>query len=348
MKLALGYNPKYLEKEIQIPNEAHLVELGISEYLNLKNSEKKFPSLSLHISKSPIVESIAVQDEFIAKICDTVDCEDFISAGFHLTGERFNGIGRLGFSSHYLPSKELEERAIRFLKKFREQSKLETWIENANFYSGSFEEIKNCYQSLNYVANKSQSSLIIDLSHLKIDCGNNKLDPLFFIGLIDWKIVKEIHLSGIVEDKYGVLHDGHSKVVHSSVWKLFENITHLLNENVYINLEHTDPSLAEQDLIEQDIEKLLTIFKRSRLKRTSLDPERYAKGYLAKLLTKWIPGLEDALNEEGINLQKSIDEWIQSLDASGQRLSFSNHEILDSERDRVVEAAHHYLEFIQG
>lgn len=347
-KIALGYNPAFLAPNIDIYQKADLIELGIDEYLKYKSSNKDFSNLSLHISKSPIVDSTKSQDLFIEKLIKKLNLEDFISIGFHITGNMFEGIGQLGFSSHYSYSSLNEKQAIEFLKKIQKMTGLETWIENANFYSKSYHEVVESYKSLNRICEKSNSKIILDLSHLFIDCSNLGINPAFLIGIIDWKNVKEIHLSGIVEDQNGIFHDGHSRVVDERVWELFKQILPLLGNNVFINLEHTSANLALDGSILKDLSKLQNILNNHKVKTTNHYPIDYVKRYYTKLLPKWIPDLVNFLENSDYTLDSTVDGWIDYVLKNDINLSLSKNEIISCPKNKVFYAYEHYLEYIQG
>ena len=347
MKLALGYNPEFLQQGHYFDN-IDLLELGLFEYSQLLKKRICFPFLSLHLARSPITESVNIQNEYINQITKSINSKDFISVGFHLVGNRFSNIGQFGFSPHYEPSDEYEKNAIRFLKNIQVKLNLDTWLENANFYSSSFDEIQKAYISLVKIAKHSSSKLIIDLSHLVIDSCNNNIDPSYVIGLIDWSLVTEIHLSGIIEDKNGVLHDGHSQVVDERVWGLLEKVLPLINDDTYINLEHTDPCLIIDNKIKNDIKKLNEILSFIPKKNAkNLKPLLYVESYYCKLMKNWIPGLEDALVKEELGLRSTVHDWMKYCIKENIKLSLTVEEILDSERSINSFAPDHFLRFIQ-
>lgn len=151
------------------------------------------------------------------------------------------------------------------------------------------------------ICKESNAGLIVDLSHLYIDAKNNKFDPLILLGKIPWQYLVEIHLSGIIEAKDGVYHDGHSEPVNKEIWNLLMICLEQLvpcDKNLVLTIEHTVPSWgAKNETYLEDFAYLKTLVEN--INHVSHSQSEYApiyaRNYLKKLLYQWLPELEYAL-----------------------------------------------------
>lgn len=333
MNFSCSYNHHFSTGKLYPSDEVKLIELGFKAYRSLfvENTppEKvKHTPISLHISRSPITENEIYQDRFInEKLIDTQYDNRIISLGFHLCGDRNDNIGKLGFSSHYNHDHGSEDNAIRFLTKVRQVTKKPVWLENANFYSSSVNEIITNWKSFNRVVKESGSGAIIDLSHLIIDCKNNDINPTSMIGFIDWDSVIEIHLSGIIEGKDGALHDGHGTQVHPSVWELLRQILKLklVDKNVFINIEHSDDVWAEKtNLYKSDFDILKKLLSEPLSEISKAEYARvYAESYLKKLLNQEVENIKDISDFFNITPSELLNEWMDYVVSVDKRVALS-------------------------
>lgn len=349
MNFACSYNHHFSTGKLSPTDEVKLIELGFKAYHSLfleSNPPETIKStpLSLHISRSPITENKINQDRFIhEKLIDTKYDNRIISLGFHLCGDRNENIGKLGFSSHYNHDHESEDNAIRFLAKVRQVTEKPVWLENANFYSSSVNEIISNWKSFNRVVKESGAGAIIDLSHLIIDCKNNDIDPFVVIGFIDWDSVVEIHLSGIIEGKDGALHDGHGTQVHPSVWELLQQLLKLklLDNDVFINIEHSDNIWVEKnDLYKDDFEILKKILSEP-LRETSKSAHAraYAESYLKKILNQEVENIEEISDFFNITPSELLNEWLDYVVSVDKRIALS----IDDMDSLIEENSIHFI-----
>ncbi|CAH7004807.1 conserved hypothetical protein [Vibrio chagasii] len=333
MNLACSYNHHFSTGKLYPSNDVRLIELGFKAYQslfvnNLPSNKISSTPLSLHISRSPITEPEIYQDQFInEKLIDKKDDNRIISLGFHLCGDRNTNIGKLGFSSHYKHNDDSESNAIRFLTKVQQVTKKPVWLENANFYSSSVNEIISNWKSFNRVVKASGAGAIIDLSHLIIDCSNNNISPLSMIGFIDWNSVVEIHLSGIIEGKDGALHDGHGTQVHSSVWELLQQLLklELLDKNAFINIEHSDDVWSNKtELYNRDFDILKKLLNEP-IKQSSKaeHAQMYAQSYLRKILTQEVENIEEISEFFNITPSDLLNEWMEYVINVDKRIALS-------------------------
>ena len=253
MQIACSYNPMFLDDMSLISPNVQLIELGMEAYYSIFFEQTgDLPAyyhnhLSLHLARSPIVETCAYQDVFLEeKLLPLITDQRIISVGFHLSGSRYDNIGKFGFTSHYKSSPVYEKNCIRFVREVHDKTGKEVWLENANFYSKNISEIIENWRSVSRILENSNAKLIVDISHLVIDCANIGVSPDIFLGCICWDKVSEIHLSGIIEGRDGTLHDGHGKKIDTRSWLLLKKILDLnvLNNDVFVNIEHSEPSWA--------------------------------------------------------------------------------------------------------
>lgn len=333
MNLACSYNHHFSTGKLFPLDEVKLIELGFKAYQSLfvgNTPPEKFKHtpISLHISRSPITESEIYQDCFInEKLIDIKYDNRIISIGFHLCGDRNDNIGKLGFSSHYNHDHVSEDNAISFLTKVHQVTEKPVWLENANFYSSSANEIIANWKSFNRVVKESGSSAIIDLSHLIIDCKNNDIDPVSMIGFIDWDSVIEIHLSGIIEGRDGALHDGHGTQVHPSVWELLRQILklNLVDENAFINIEHSDNVWSEKtDLYKSDFDILKKLLSEPLIEISKSEHARvYAESYLKKLLNQEVENIKEISDFFNIKPSELLSEWLDYVVSIDKRVALS-------------------------
>ncbi|WP_448512212.1 multinuclear nonheme iron-dependent oxidase [Photorhabdus laumondii] len=352
MRIACGFNPNFLSGEIHIPSKVSMIELGITAYNILSVAEKRTPferyngKFSLHIARSAITEDIQSGCNYINNIMPRIiNTEKTISIGFHLCGNRKDNIGKYGFTPHYERSKRKERNAINFLKRVSHTYQIDTWIENSNFYSGGPSEISNAIISANYISKESNSKQIVDLAHLIINSVNAKVDPLIFIGMIDWDNVVEVHLSGIIEGKDGAFHDGHSERIHHIVWDSFEKIvsSKLIKKNCYINIEHTENSwLKNLSGYNNDFEKLNSILLKNKetSKPSNTNMSNYAKSYLSKTLLAAIKNKKEIEIAKSENIESLISSWILSIEESEVNLCLTKEE-----EDETINSVHYLKSF---
>jgi hypothetical protein len=362
-RIGAGFNPGYLnntDKGLSLPDDVAHLELGFSELLKWnKASVDDNRDLSLHLARTPITESFDSQDQYIEALMNGIPREEksvrqkLVSVGLHLTGSRSEGIGRLGFSSHYYPSEKAERNAIRFIDKVQERTGLSVWLENANFYSRSYKDIYASWKSTEKISRKSGAKLIVDLSHLIIDAANIGLSEEVLLGLVPWGDVKELHLSGIVEGNDGAVHDGHSLPVHERVWALLGKVKACLPESgdeIIVTIEHSDPVwVKNQTLHDADFEKLRGELRESKgVEKVSMadKSEVYAKSYLMRLLKQWIPNVEPACKQRMISYEDLVLDWLKEVaERKGSRIVMTQEELLLNGAESVEVASLSFSEF---
>ncbi|TGW14584.1 DUF692 family protein [bacterium NHP-B] len=342
-KIGAGFNPCFLNPKehpfhLSIPKCVSLLELGHEEF---KLSKSVFPpffkqALSLHIARSPIGEPKKAQDPYIEDLVHFLgENEDFLSVGFHLTGERHANIGRYGFSSYYNPNDPaLEERAIYFINTLQRRLGKTVWVENTNFYSPLVQNPLLLWRSVERICAKTGARVIFDLAHHMIDCQNSSIPPESLMGAVPWDCIIEIHLSGVTISKDGALHDGHNTRIPEQEWKLLDMA--LLSfvkdpSEIYVTLEHTDLDWRhDKEGFYADFERLRRVQKKcTRVPETIYAPfqDRYAKSRLKILLLRRMSDLCNFSDENDIDLNCVIDEWLLSLSLKqGERLVMSARE----------------------
>ncbi|MEY8197706.1 MAG: DUF692 family protein [Colwellia sp.] len=335
MKIAAGFNPNFITNTIPLNPDVKLIEIGLTAYNKLFTSQSiEIPSyrndFSLHIARTPISEKSSIQNDYIARNLSDISTNSRIrSIGYHLSGARNLNIGKYGMTSHYTASKISEKNAISFLKKTQDLTQKDVWLENANFYSETSKSILEAWNSTLYIAEKSNSTLIVDISHIIIDCRNNSLSPEIILGMIPWNKVSEIHLSGIVTGRDGILHDGHSQPINEECWRLFDHLLYnkLIPKDAYINIEHTDSIWSEfTDLYENDFNNLKTKISSDYKLNISMASNKinsYAKGYLKKKLVSSIENLSEVCTNLGFSENEIITNWFSNIDNSTVILALS-------------------------
>ena len=291
MKLGAGYNPALCAGSLELPNNVELIEFGLAEYSYVASTFEKKTNLSLHIARSPITEDKKTQVKYLEKLNEKINNNRLHSIGFHLSGERNSGIGRYGFTSHYTDSSTKRENAIRFIKSSQDLFQIPIWIENANFYSGSFNEVLKNFDAITDIVYKTDAKLIIDLTHLYIDVRNASGNIFEIINVIPWSNVAEIHLSGMIVGKDGVFHDGHNKPISEQIFALFSVISenYLDSCNLFVTVEHTDKDwINHKEEYFHDFHKITGILntKRDEIKsKINTTADQYARKYLYKIFT---------------------------------------------------------------
>lgn len=357
MRLACGYNHHIYTGELLPHNDVCIIELGFKAY-NTVFLKKALPrllekmQLSLHISRSPITESMQCQDSFIdEKLLGLKEDKRIISIGFHLCGDRSDNIGQFGFSSHYNKNEGSENNAIQFLKKVRQYTEKDVWLENANFYSSSVNEIIQNWKSFNHIVKESGAGSIIDLSHLIIDCQNNGICPSMMIGFIDWESVVEIHLSGIVIGKDGSFHDGHGSQVHDLVWVMLENLlkAKLIDDSVIYNIEHSDGNWLEKiDIYNNDFEKLKgTLGKNFSEGERNEKSKEYATLYLKKLLIQEVENIEEISEFFKTSTSDLLNEWIEHIMKIEKRIALSIDDMDSLISNKSIHFTQSFADFIE-
>ena len=350
MNLACSYNHHFYTGRLFPNKEVRFLELGFRAYNKIFFQDNpphylKDLNLSLHISRSPITESLQNQTTFIEeKLSDIRSDDRVVSIGFHLCGERDTNIGQFGFSSHYSGTPERERNAIGFIRRVQESTQKEVWLENANFYSSSAPELIANWKSFNRIVEQSKAKSIIDISHLIIDCENNGIESSMAIGFIDWSAVTELHLSGIIEGKDGTLHDGHGSKVHPRVWEILEQLlkAKLIDTSIIYNIEHSDENWAEQkDAYNDDFHKLKVLLNKSFIEgEKSKQATLYATGYLKKLLIQEVENIEEIACFFNMTRAELLEEWTTYISQSQKRLALS----LDDMDSVIASKSIHFID----
>ncbi|KYG61673.1 hypothetical protein AZI86_18435 [Bdellovibrio bacteriovorus] len=354
-----GYHPSHMMPAdstdfMSIPAEAQFVELGLAE-LERHNNIALYPGceLSLHLARSPICEDEESQNNFCEFVQEKIsrNSNKVSSIGVHLTGNRNQGLGKLGFSSHFKTSAVNEDNAIRFIKKLKNQTALPVWIENANFYSSSAEEVIQNWESARRILDSAEAKLIFDLTHSYIECHNLGLSPEFIFALIPWKCVVEIHISGFVVGADGALHDGHSQPVKPEIWQWLQFILEhfVTSSEVIVNIEHTDLSWTRKPAQYAEEFALLKNFKFSR-KQTSVFSQKqidYAISNLNRIVSLRHPEIQNLLSAYGYEQRDVLSAWIQEFMQGDLRLVFSKNEVSAAEEKVTVTLMDGFNEYIR-
>lgn len=356
-RMAAGFNHACENRALNYHADVGLIEMGLPELTSLQSDSLSCQgAISLHLSRVPIIEDDHIQDQFVKHVkallkkCPATVRNKIISIGVHLTGSRYQGIGRLGNADGYVANETAEQQAIRFIKVFSKLTSLPIWLENANIYSKNSKDLLFAWQSANRIARESNAGLIIDLAHLVGECYNLQLDPHIVLGSISWNQVAELHLSGIREGLDGTMHDGHSLAVHEKVWSLLSTVLRLTvastAKTVWLNIEHTPPSWAEKvDLYIADFDRLsrvLASFQEEIL--FTPDINKYMINYLKYVLRGRIPLLEVALSQRGLNFDALLIDWIAIMNRENKRIIFDDLEVAPEEIKFSSVLTHGFLE----
>lgn len=348
-QLGVGFNPGFINKKtsdlfLPFPPGVSLMEFGVSETLLFKealNTLKNQYELeySLHIARSPITENNDAQDLYIDFIKNIYDVLPFINIGFHLTGERHDNIGKFGFSSAFNPNeKTAKQQASRFLAKIKENLNVaNVFIENVNYYCPDKMHIFGLWESISELCSREGAILIFDLAHHIVNCENLGVPTDITLGLIPWKHVKEIHLSGIIQAKDGSFHDGHSRAVSSFQWDLLNKILNFYIKDikdVCITIEHTDIQWSShtKEFLD-DFEKLLNIkenFAHSVKTKENIyfvNQDKYSRTRLKNVMYSLLPYVARQCQKHHINYEDAFNQWFDSINLQGkERIVLSKHE----------------------
>lgn len=354
-----GFNTRFLSHEesdrLPLPPGVSYIEMGFREFSRWRSENHPDIGASLHLSRSPIADEPVDQDAFLAYVAAQTHEFELASIGLHLTGPQASGIGRFGFSSHYMADPVSEKNAIRFIEALRTMTGAPVWIENANFYSADAREVLRCWASVKRILDKTGTRLIVDLAHLVIEARNLGLDPADHLGLPPWDLVKELHLSGIVQGPDGALHDGHANPVHPEVWSLLSRCLTsfgLIESDIVITVEHTDPDWgSKRDSFYSDfaaaqaaVSKAAAVPPRSR----QSDATRYALGNLLRLSCQRVPKLKAAVEQRGLNLRTLLDDYLEdALGRRRRRLVLSLEEVPPPLVADAEEAIPGFVEFVK-
>lgn len=358
LRLGASYHPFHTlrgSKRLALPPGVSFVELGLYELEKwMRQDPVPDVALSLHLARTPVCEPERAQRAFVAHLLESSDRCRLASVGLHVTGPRDSGIGRLGFSSHFVPGERSERQARRFIGMLQDAFGLPVWIENANFYSPDPRETVAAWASIRALCDRTGARAIVDLSHAFIDASNTGLEPAVLLGAVPWDAVAEIHLSGVARSKDGALHDGHSQPVAEAVWTLFELcVASLLprGSEVVATVEHSDHSWGERrEEYFADFEKARELAARAAAKPAvarAADARDYAFGYLGKIVARRIPGLEEACRRKGAAVPELLRAWAEAEERAGRRIVLTLEEVPPSERDGVVLAAEGFLDFVK-
>lgn len=332
MNLGIGFNPIFFEEKDLLPHFINFIECGPGDLDHFINHPLGC-NTSVHIARPPICEDSQAQKIYLQRLHDCIKEYSFVSVGFHVIGPRLEGIGKFGFSSHFVPTKYNEQKATSFIQRAQDCFQKPIWIENVNFYSKNKSEVFRTLESINTIAYSTNSKIIADLTHLFVDAHNVGIDETALIGSVDWGRVVEVHLAGTINSRDGVMHDGHSQAVPLRVWKLFEKIVdyRLVDVSTIITVEHTDPAwISKSDLLVQDYKKALSIFLRLKDNETgpyALQPEHYASGYVRRKVLQRFPDINDVLSSRNLELNQIIADWFKYLKDKGLFLVISKHEL---------------------
>lgn len=362
MKIACSYNPMFLDNASLIDTNIELIELGMEAYHHIffkqsgHLSQLYTNSLSLHLARSPIIEDYPYQDTFIEeKLMPIINDDKIISIGFHLSGNRYENIGKFGLTSHYKASKIAESNCIRFINQVENLTKKEVWIENANFYSENIVEIIDNWRSVARILENSNAKLIVDISHLVIDCINIGVSPDIFLGCICWDKVAEIHLSGIIEGRDGTLHDGHGNEVDIRSWELFKKVLelNLLNDNTFINIEHSESSWINNiEIYQRDFTYLKSLtnnyHKLHTISEKSNNSERYAISFLKKTIYSNIKNYKNICQALGKSEEDVFNQWIDYVFSKYKRISLSKSEVDSMIQKDSIYILDSFIEFVEN
>lgn len=354
-----GYHPSHMMPAnspdyLPVPKETQFVELGLTELERL-NYMEIYPGcdLSLHIARSPICEDEISQDLFCRFIMEKIsnNLNKVSSIGIHLTGTRNEGLGKLGFSSHFKTSEANENNAIRFIKKLKNQTALPVWIENANFYSSSADEVIQNWESARRILESSDAKLIFDLTHSFIECHNLGLSPEFIFALVPWKRVVEIHISGFVIGADGALHDGHSQPVKPEIWKWLQFILERFVDSpeVIVTIEHTDLAWARKPTRYAEDFILMNDFRFSAKQTSSFSQKQieYAISNLNRIVSLRHPEIQNLLSDYGYEQREILSTWIQEFMDGELRLVFSKNEVPEFEEKMTITLIEGFSEYIR-
>lgn len=311
----LGFNPKLITGELPLPTQCQYIEAGTNLF-NHPTALQLFQNqeLSLHLARVPFCESVEIQQSFIEHLKNSLTPE-VSTIGLHLCGSYQQGLGLLGLGSDFQYSDDAVQASQRFLELLSQAIDRPILIENANFYDRTPQQAIQTLHFANQLCRDYGASLILDLAHLIMNAHNLGLDPYYLLGQVDLTQVSVIHLSGIVEGRDGVFHDGHSRGVHPLVWEMLQTVLRLLtglsNRSITFVLEHSDPNWSENlDRFANDWECLqqqIQIQPEWKCPQ-EINLEKIGIGYLANIIfPRYFPEIYAAL--EPTQFAELVRQW---------------------------------------
>ena len=111
-------------------------------------------------------------------------------------------------------------------------------VENVSSYVSFKHSQMKEWEFLNYIAQKADCGLLLDINNIYVSAINHSQDPYEFIESIDAHRVGQIHLAGHT-DKGGFLIDTHDATICDPVWALYKKF-HAINPYVSTMIERDD------------------------------------------------------------------------------------------------------------
>ncbi len=244
LELGVGFNPGFMRGWVP-PAEATYLEAGA--HILLRPEPLPFlegRNCSLHLARAPFCEPPELQDLYVRGLIAAIADTPLTSVGIHLCGPYTEGLGRFGFGSGF--SMTHRARAERLIQALTDALPAPLWLENATYYQTEPEALFRTAEFMNQVSHKYGVGQILDLSHCLMASQNAGLNAAFLLGRVALEHVRVVHLSGVIEDARGAMHDGHTEPVHPQVWALLQQAAPLLAPGTRLVLEHTEPVWAEK------------------------------------------------------------------------------------------------------
>jgi uncharacterized protein (UPF0276 family) len=313
-RLGIGFNGQLLVGALPTLDGIHRLEAGTSLYFD----RAAFVCVldlaadhSLHLARAPFSEDREFQEAFISYLIQNIPSE-VSSIGLHLSGPYNYGLGYFGLGTEFVRTATTEQQSARLVARLLESTGRHILIENANYYHESLSEAARVFEWTNSLCTKYDVGLILDLAHLVITAHNLNFSAYYLLGLIDVEQVEVIHISGIVEGRNGVMHDGHNRPVHELVWSLLDDTLRLVQHPITVVLEHTDACWADmQDAYRADWLRLQRLIAAEQSKISAvqrIDHEVIGIGYMANIvLPQRFPQVVEALGQE--DFSAVVQEW---------------------------------------
>ncbi|MEZ9625879.1 multinuclear nonheme iron-dependent oxidase [Aliivibrio fischeri] len=174
-----------------------------------------------HSSDNPIASSFGLNMDMVDIISKKIAKTRTPWTGEHVAFSGITNSGSLGYIMNPLNTIEDFNTCLENIEIMKQRYSCPLALElGPCYFESTLSDFENELSFLSSLASKSDSYIILDLTHLAISNNNLKRNLLFGEEYLDLDRVIEIHIAGLREGSDGFWHDVHSEPIHNSVLNL--------------------------------------------------------------------------------------------------------------------------------
>lgn len=223
--VGINYRSEISADIIKHINDIACIEVYTEKFF-IKDHDANFESilnavpLILHGLDLSIGSSGEVSKQYLSELESVISRLDYLWFSEHISLTKEDNL-EVG---HLMPvqfSQEVADKIVNKAIQVQSISDKPFLLENITYYYQIPGSTMSEAEFINYILDKSDCGMLLDVNNLYINAINHQYDPIEFLKQLPLERVVEAHMAG-GSRKYGMLIDTHANPIWPEVWKLLD------------------------------------------------------------------------------------------------------------------------------